>query len=127
MKRVRFDNSGAIAHHKKLGRELTPDEATLIKLEGWLVGVHLCVQKPLSAERGYCLSLYPWGDKLSSDFFAKDDAVACAKQIDALDIPWDRMREIDIKSAEYREYVAMVRAVLETYEADGLMMPPVSK
>lgn len=32
------------------------------------------------------------GDKLTSEFFAKADAVACAKEISALGIPWEHIR-----------------------------------
>lgn len=122
MKKVRFDTSGAIALQLKLGRELTPDQKKPIKIDGWLVGQHVCVRKPKTDSQGWVLSLYPWGDRLTGGFFAKDDAVACAKEIESLAIPWGHVRELDITSEEYRGYIEPVLRIRAAYEADGLIM-----
>lgn len=123
IKKVRFDTSGSIALHLKLGRKLTPEQRKPIELEGWLVGDHICVQKLTAEYKGYCLSLYPWGDRLTAEFFAKADAVACAKDIDALRIPWEHMRTLDPSSSEYGDLLVKVRFILASYEIDGLTLP----
>jgi hypothetical protein len=119
MKKVRFDTSGAIAFQLKLGRDLPPGERKPMKLEGWLVDDHLCVRK--TKNEGWCLTLYPWGDRITAGFFTKDDAVACAKEIHALDVPWSRMHNVDAISSSYVDHVMKVRAILEIYRADGLL------
>ena len=123
MKKVRFDTSGAIALQLKLGRELPSEQRKPIKLEGWLVGAHICVLKPHAVDRGWGLSLFPWGDRLTLDFFAKADAVACAKEIDALNLPWNRLRTLDANAEQYRDYIGKVMEIRADYEADGLIMP----
>ena len=72
MKKVRFDTAGAIEFQLRLGRELPPDERKPVKLEGWLVDG----------------SLFPWDDRNRAGFFAKDDAITCAKEISALKARW---------------------------------------
>ena len=91
-------------------------------MEGWLVDDHICIRKPKTDNEGWRLSLYPWGDRISAGFFAKDDAIACAKENSALNIPWARMHALDAISAEYVDHVMRVRKILEVYEADGLLM-----
>lgn len=121
MKKVRFDTAGAIEFRQRIGRDLPPDERKPVKAEGWLVDEHICVRKPKNDDEGWCLSLYPWGDRISMGFFAKADAIACAKEISALGIPWARMHELDAITVEYVDNVKKVRAILAVYEADGLL------
>jgi hypothetical protein len=75
MKKVKFDNSQSIALQQALpGATLTSEQLEPMKIEGWLVDNHVCVQKP-GANGFRCVSLYPWGDKISFEFFSKDDAI----------------------------------------------------
>ena len=122
MKKVRFETSGAIALHQRLGHKLASEQLKPVKLEGWLVGKHICVQKPSEPEQGYCLSLYPWGDRLTAEFLDKADAVACAKELDALNIPWEEMRALDPASADYADHLVRARFVIANYEVEGLTM-----
>lgn len=123
MKKVSFDTSASVALHVKLGQEFTPEQSKPVKREGWLIGDHVCVQKPRGDDEGWCLSLYPWGDRLTTEFFAKADAVACAKEIAALDLPWKHLRSLDPRSSEYGHYIVWVRLILASYEVEGFMTP----
>ena len=88
MKKVKFDNSQSIALHKALpGVTLTPEQMEPMKIEGWLVDDHVCVQKP-GNNVSWCISLYPWGDKISLEFFSKEDAIEYAKDVSKLGIDW---------------------------------------
>jgi hypothetical protein len=87
MKKITFGNSKSIALQIGLGKNLSPEQSEPMKIEGWLIDEHVCVQKP-SRDSGWRVSLYPWGDMISRDFFSKDDAVDCAKQVRALGIDW---------------------------------------
>jgi hypothetical protein len=69
MKRVKFDNRQSIALQSALpGVTLTPAQRSPMKLEGWLVDDHVCIQKP-GDRNAWCVSLYPWGEKISFEFF----------------------------------------------------------
>jgi hypothetical protein len=121
MKKVRFDTSGAIAFQLKLGRDLPPDERKPMKLEGWLVDDHLCVRK--TKHEGWCLSLYPWGDRITAGFFTKDDVVACAKDIHALHVPWAQMHKIDAITSNYIDHVMKVRGSWKSIERKACCQP----
>jgi hypothetical protein len=122
MKKVKFDNAQAIALHQSLGKNLTSDEAKVMKLEGWLVDDHLCVQKPTpKSDVGWRVSLYPWGDLIASEFFTKDDATSFAKDISALEIDWESIRSAGMEAEEYQRAIELVRGIRALYEADGLM------
>ena len=125
MKKVKFDNAEAIALHQRLGRTLTVDQAKPMKLEGWLVDDHLCVQKPApDGDAGWRVSLYPWGDLIASEFFTKADATAFAKDVSALEIDWKRIRSAGIDDGSYQIAIVQVRAIRAMYEVDGLMKSP---
>jgi hypothetical protein len=80
MKKVKFDNSQSIELQKALpGAELTPEQLSIMHIEGWLVDDHVCVQKP-AGDAGWRVSLYPWGDRISGEFYFKADAVEYAKR-----------------------------------------------
>lgn len=79
--------------------------------------------KPISSDGGWCVSLYPWGDRLTRDFYAKADAIAFANELHSLDVPWEHIRGLDIGSDEYRMYVALIMSLISDCDADGLLMP----
>jgi hypothetical protein len=54
MKKIKFDNSLSL-QQAFAGRQMPP----ILRLEGWLVDDHVCIQKP-NHESGWCVSLYPW-------------------------------------------------------------------
>jgi hypothetical protein len=84
MRKVKFDNSQSITLQKALpGVTLTPEQLRPMKIEGWLVDDHVCVQKPAEFS-DWCVSLYPWGDKISREFFSKADATEYAKDVSKL-------------------------------------------
>jgi hypothetical protein len=65
MKRVKFDNS--LSLQLAYGDRKMPP---VLKLEGWLVDSHVCVQMPnLEIGSGWRVSLYPWGHAISFDFY----------------------------------------------------------
>jgi hypothetical protein len=126
MKKVTFDNSQSIALQKALGVSLTPEQMEPVKIEGWLVGDHVCVQKPFH-DAGWRVSLYPWGDKISLDFFSKADAIEYAKDVNALKIDWAALYtpENYVRSELYFSSLAKVIAVRDQYEDDGYFkLPP---
>jgi hypothetical protein len=89
MKKVQFDTRQSIALQKALpGVTLTPEQLEPMKIEGWLVDDHVCVQKPTGDNGSWCVSLYPWGDKISPQFFSRDDATEYAKDVSKLGIDW---------------------------------------
>jgi hypothetical protein len=121
MKRVKFDNRQSIALQSALpGVTLTPGQRSPMKLEGWLVDDHVCIQKP-GDRNAWCVSLYPWGDKISFDFFTKDDATEYAKDVSKLGIDWTTMflPENYVKSAAYMKALAQLHTLRDRYEADG--------
>jgi hypothetical protein len=124
MKKVKFDNSQSIALQKALGAKLTPEQLEPVKIEGWLLGDHVCVQKPVS-DSGWRVSLYPWGDKISLDFFSKADAIDYAKDVNALKIDWAAIYapENYVRSELYFSALAKLIAVRDQYEADGYFKP----
>jgi hypothetical protein len=125
MKKVKFDNGQSIARQSALpGVTLTPAQRKPMKLEGWLVDDHVCIQKP--GERGgWFVSLYPCGDKISFDFFTKADATEYAKDISKLGIDWATMflPENYVKSAAYLKALTQLHALRDRYEADGYFKP----
>jgi hypothetical protein len=122
MKKVHFDTSSSIAFQLRLGRDLPQEQRVPAKLEGWLVDDHICVQKPDEENGAWCLPLYPWGDKISEDFFAKADAVACAQDLSKLQVPWEWMHSVDEITPEYSEWADKCRQILDRYRADGLLI-----
>jgi hypothetical protein len=125
MKKVKFDNSQSIALQKGLGLTLTPEQMEQLEIEGWLVDGHVCVQKP-SGERGWRVSLFPWGDRISLDFFSKEDAIEYAKDVSELAIDWKAVYapENYVRSELYFKALAKLVAVRDRYEADGYFKPP---
>jgi hypothetical protein len=125
MKKVKFDNAQAIALHQSLGKPLTSDQAKPVKLEGWLVDDHLCVQKPLpKSDADWRVSLYPWGDLIVSEFFTKADATAFAEDVSALELDWERVRSAGVEDESYQLAIMQVRAIRGKYEVEGLMKSP---
>jgi hypothetical protein len=124
MKKVKFDNSQSIALQKALGRSLTPEQTEPVKIEGWLVGDHVCVHK-LVQNGGWRVSLYPWGDKISLDFFSKADAIEYAKDVNALKIDWSAIYapENYFRSELYFSSLARLIAIRDQYEDDGYFKP----
>jgi hypothetical protein len=125
MKKVKFDNSQSIALQKGLGVTLASEQMEPLTIEGWLVDDHVCIQKP-SGERGWRVSLYPWGDRISLDFFSKDDATEYAREVSELGIDWKAVYapENYVRSELYFEALAKVIAVRDQFEADGYFKPP---
>lgn len=124
MKKVKFDNSQSIALQKALGKVLTPEQLEPAKIEGWLIGDHVCVQKPFP-DSGWRVSLYPWGDKISRDFFSKADAIEYAEDVNALEIDWPAIYEPEnyVRSELYFSALARLIVVRDRYEADGYFKP----
>jgi hypothetical protein len=124
MKKVTFDNSKSIALQIGLGKNLTPEQSEPMTIEGWLVDEHVCVQKP-SKDSGWRVSLYPWGDMISRDFFSKDDAVDYAKQVRALGIDWTTICKPEnyYQSDVYFDALEKLIVLRDQYEADGLFKP----
>jgi hypothetical protein len=121
MKKVKFDTSQSIALQKALpGVTLTPEQLEPMKIEGWLVDVHVCVHKP-AGDNGWRVSLYPWGDRISLDFFSKDDAIEYAKDVGKLGIDWKAvyLPENYAKSDLHSKALAQLNALRDKYEADG--------
>jgi hypothetical protein len=90
-----------------------------------LIGGHICVQKPFP-DSGWRVSLYPWGDKISYDFFGKADAIEYAKDVEALKIDWRAVYAAEnyVRSEPYFSSLAMLIEVRDRYEADGFFKPP---
>lgn len=125
MRHIKFDNSQSIALQTALGITLAPEQMEPIEIEGWLVDNHVCIQKP-SGERGWRVSLYPWGDRISLDFFSKDDATQYAEDVSKLEIDWESVyaSENYVRGELYFEALAKVIALRDQYEADGYFKPP---
>jgi hypothetical protein len=122
MKKVKFDTSQSIALQKALPDvTLTPEQLQPMKIEGWLVDDHVCVQKPTRDNGSWCVCVYPWGDKISLEFFSKDDATEYAKDVSKLDIDWKAVYapENYVKSDLYLQALAQLNALRDEYEADG--------
>jgi hypothetical protein len=124
MKKVTFDNSKSIALQIGLGKTLTAEQSEPMKISGWLVDEHVCVQKP-SSGNGWRISLYPWGDKISFDFFSKADAIAYAKKVSALGIDWTTICQPEnyYQSDVYFDALEKLIVLRDQYEADGLFKP----
>ena len=121
MKKVKFDNSQSIALHKALpGVTLTPEQMEPMKIEGWLVDDHVCVQEP-GNNVSWCISLYPWGDKISLEFFSKEDAIEYAKDVSKLGIDWKAIHSPENYAISdlYLLTLAQLNALRDEYEADG--------
>jgi hypothetical protein len=126
MKKVQFDTRQSIALQKALpGVTLTPEQLEPMKIEGWLVDDHVCVQKPTGDNGSWCVSLYPWGDKISPQFFSRDDATEYAKDVSKLSIDWKAVYtpENYVKSDLYLQALAQLHALRDIYEADGYFKP----
>jgi hypothetical protein len=124
MKKVTFDNRKSIELQIGLGKNLTAEQSEPMKIRGWLVDEHVCVQKP-SRYSGWRVSLYPWGDMISRDFFSKDDAVDYAKQVSALGIDWTTICKPEnyYQSDVYFDALVGLIVLRDQYEADGLFKP----
>lgn len=121
MKKVKFDNSLSL-ELAFAGRSTPP----ILKLEGWLVDNHVCVQQP-NSENGsdWRVSLYPWGHLLTSDFYTRSDAMEFAKEVSKLGIDWNFIHSSKPigRSLEYKRALTNVRALRNQYEADGFFKP----
>jgi len=56
-----------------------------MRIDGWLVDEHVCVQKTVPRQRVARVAV-SMGGMISRDFFSKDDAIDYAKQVRALGI-----------------------------------------
>ena len=122
MKKVKFDTSQSIALQKALPRAaLTPAQLEPMKIEGWLVDDHVCVQQPTGPDGSWCVSLYPWGDKISGEFFTKDDATDYARAVSELGIDWQTifLPENYAKSDLHFEALEQLNILRDEFEADG--------
>jgi hypothetical protein len=120
--KVKFDTSQSIAREKALpGVTLTPEQLEPMKIEGWLVDDHVCVQMPAGDNGSWCVSLYPWGDKISFEFFSKDDAIEYAKDVSKLGIDWEEIYSpVNFAMSDlYLLALAQLKALRDQYEADG--------
>jgi hypothetical protein len=125
MRKVKFDNSQSIALQQALpGVTLTSEQLEPMKIEGWLVDDHVCVQKP-GEYSDWCVSLYPWGDKISFEFFSKADATEYAKDVSKLGIDWKTIYSPEnyVKSDLYLRALAQIVALRDVYEAGGYFKP----
>jgi hypothetical protein len=126
MKKVKFDNSGSISLHQALGETLTPDQSEVMKLEGWLVDDHVCVQRPIPKDdAGWRVSLYPWGHRISFDFFTKEDAAEYAKDVSKLGVDWAAIYSAENFTAteEYQSALMQLIALRDEYETNGYFKP----
>jgi hypothetical protein len=123
MKKVKFDNRQSIALQKALPGA-TPEKIEVLQIDGWLVDDHVCVQKP-AGEVGWRVSLYPWGDLISADFYTKDDAVEYAKDVSKLGVDWDAVYRPEnyAKSARYRQALSRLETLRDEYQAGGYFKP----
>ncbi|HMF69356.1 MAG TPA: hypothetical protein VK602_17305 [Phyllobacterium sp.] len=123
MKKVKFDNNQSIALQKALpGVALTPEQMEVMNLEGWLVDDHVCIQKPVpKINAGWRVSLYPWGDLISGDFYTKSDATEYAKDVSKLGIDWKAIHSPEnyAKGDLHLQALAKLSALRDEYEADG--------
>jgi hypothetical protein len=122
MKKVKFDNSQSFALQQALGETVTPDQSEVMKLEGWLVDDHVCVQKPIpDDDAGWRVSLYPWGHKISFDFFTKEDAVEYAKDVSKLGVDWAAIYSAEnfTETKDFQSALTRLIALRDLYEADG--------
>jgi hypothetical protein len=85
---------------------------------------HVCVQQP-AGEVGWRVSLYPWGDLISADFYTKDDAIEYAKDVSKLGIDWDAIyRPANYaKSARYRQALSRLEGLRDEYQEGGYFKP----
>jgi len=125
MKKVKFDTSQSIAMQKALpGATLTPEQLEPSKIEGWLVDDHVCIQKPGDGA-SWRVSLYPWGDRISGDFFTKADAMEYARDVSKLGIDWTAVYapENYVKGDLYFRALIQLRALRDEYAAGGYFKP----
>jgi hypothetical protein len=123
MKKIRFKPSKTPSYHLKLDPETMQRKLQPIALDSWRIDDHLCVQRSTSKDAGWFIAVYPWGSRLTRDFYAKMDAIALAKALHELTIPWIRMRSLDSNSAEYRKYVTRIINLIAECDTAGLLMP----
>jgi hypothetical protein len=125
MKKVKFDTSRSIAMQKALpGVTLTPEQLQPSEIEGWLVDDHVCVQRPGDGA-SWRVSLYPWGDKISGDFFTKADATEYAKDVSKLGIDWKAVflpKNYGISDLHF-QVLAQLCALRDEYAAEGYFKP----
>jgi hypothetical protein len=123
MKKVRFDNRQSIALQKALPGA-TPDQIDVLQIEGWLVDDHVCVQKP-GGGAGWRVSLHPWGDLISAEFYTKDDAIEYAKDVSKFGVDWNAVYQPAnyAKSALYRRALSQLATLRDKYEAGGYFKP----
>jgi hypothetical protein len=119
MRKVKFDNRQSIALQKALPGA-TAERIDVLQIEGWLVDNHVCVQKPAGGA-GWRVSLYPWGDLISADFYTKADAVEYAKDVSKFSVDWDAIYRPEnyAKSAIHRKALSQLQALRDEYEAGG--------
>ena len=128
MRKVNFNNSRSIELSRSLGANLTADQSKVLRLEGWLVDDHICVQKPLpkiGADWRVCL--YPWGHVVSGDFYTKDDAIEYARDLSALGIDWQKLYDEAKNFGEtpgYKRELARLIELHHPYAAEGFFKIP---
>jgi hypothetical protein len=123
MKKVKFDNRQSIALQKALpGAEM--EQLEVFQIEGWLVDDHVCVQKP-AGDASWQVSLYPWGDLISADFYTKADAVEYANDVSKFGVDWNAIYQPAnyAKSALYRRALSQLKALRDRYEEGGYFKP----
>jgi hypothetical protein len=115
MKKVAFNDAPTLA---AFGEDLSET----IRLEGWLVDEHVCIQKPdRKREWGWRVSLYPWGLRLSEDFYARADAEEYAREVSALGIDWRSIyaQENFGESPEFEVAHTKISEIRNRYESQG--------
>jgi hypothetical protein len=119
MRKVKFDNGQSIALQEAL-LGAAAEQTEVVQIEGWLVDDHVCVHKPVG-EVGWRVSLYPWGDLISEDFYSKADAVEYAKDVSKFGMDWDAIYRPENygKSAIHRKALTQLRALRDEYETGG--------
>jgi hypothetical protein len=126
MKKVQFDTSQSIAMHRASGETVAPDEREPMAIEGWLVDDHVCVQMPIAQDdAGWRVSLYPWGYKISFDFFSKADAIEYAEDVSKLGIDWVAIYSVEnfTETSVFRAALAQIIELRDAYDADGYFQP----
>ena len=127
MKKVKFNNSKSIElHASRLGEKLTGNQSEVMTIEGSLVGDHVCIQNPMPKNNAsWRVSLYPWGELISGDFYTKSDATEYAKDVSKLSVDWNAIYSAK-DFPESKEYKLALKKLLELsdrYSADGYFEP----
>jgi hypothetical protein len=120
MKKVKFNDAPTLA-------AFGDNRSDVLPLEGWLVDEHVCVQTPdPGRDWGWRVSLYPWGLRLSEDFYAKADAEEFAREVSRLGIDWCSIYASENfgETTEFKEALAKLTEMRDRYDAQGYFEPP---